>query len=408
VGTGLTSASRVRGKRSSLPSEPGLFTGIYGRGRVAAEVSDQAWLRAMLDVEAALARAGAAERLIPEASCQEIVAACHPDGYDLAELGRQAADHATPAVGLVRALRAAVPESAQQYVHLGATSQDILDTALMLIARRALEPLLDDARAAADAAARLATAHRATPMIGRTLLQQALPVTFGLRAAQWLVAIEEADDWLDAVREHGLAVQMGGPVGARDPAIAALVAAELHLAEPVVPWQAVRIRPVELAAALGTLSGAVGKIARDVTLLAAQEVAEAHEGGGPDRGGSSAMAHKHNPVGAVSILACARRTPGLVAATLQAMEQEHERAAGAWQAEWGIHTELLALTGSAVAWARELLVELSVDPERMAANLRASAAADSPLPEGAAVLIDRALAAHAQRGANRTAQEAGP
>jgi 3-carboxy-cis,cis-muconate cycloisomerase len=172
------------------------------------------------------------------------------------------------------------------------------------------------------------------------------------------------------------------------------VAADLGLAEPIVPWQAVRVRPAEFAAALGALAGVLGKIARDVTLLAQQEVGEAAEGGGSGRGGSTAMAHKRNPVGAVSTLACVKRTPGLVAGALAAMEQEHERAAGAWQAEWGIHTELLGLTASAAAWGRALLEGLEIDAERMRANLAASPAADAPLPDGAARLVDRALAAH--------------
>jgi 3-carboxy-cis,cis-muconate cycloisomerase len=377
-----------------LPSESGLFGGIYGRGRAVADLSDRAWLQAMLDVEAALARANAAEGLIPAVSARSIVAACRAPGFDIDELGREAARHASPVVGLVAALRAVLPAAVRDHVHVGATSQDVVDTALMLIARRALEPLLDDVRGAAEAAARLAVEHQKTPMIGRTLLQQALPVTFGLRAAQWLVGLDEARGRLRHLRERELAVQMGGPVGARAPAVAARVAIELGLAEPVLPWQAIRIRPVGLAAALGAMAGVLGKIARDVTLLAQQEVAEAREGGGPRRGGSSAMAHKHNPVAAVSILACVKRAPGLVATTLACMEQEHERAAGAWQAEWGAHTELLALTASAAAWTRELLEQLQIDPERMRANLAASPAARAPLPDGADELIQRALAAH--------------
>ncbi|MFZ0090460.1 MAG: lyase family protein [Solirubrobacteraceae bacterium] len=380
-----------------MPSEPGLFGGIYARGRVAAELTDAAWLQAMLDVEAALARACAAQGLIPAAAAEEIAAACRADRFDLTALGAQAAFHATPVVGLVAAVRDAVSEPAREHVHRGATSQDIVDTALMLIARRALGPLLDDAAGVAGAAARLADEHRATPMIGRTLLQQALPVTFGLRAAGWLVGVDESRSWLRETRDRGLAVQMGGPVGARGPAIAVRVAAELELAEPVVPWPAIRVRPARLAAGLGALSGVLGKIARDVTLLAAQEVAECREGDpdpGHPRGGSSAMAHKRNPVAAVSALACAKRTPGLVATALAAMEQEHERAAGAWQAEWGTYTELLRLTGAAAAWTRELLEHLIVDPERMRANLAASRSGDADIPEAADELVERALRAH--------------
>jgi 3-carboxy-cis,cis-muconate cycloisomerase len=348
----------------------------------------------MLDVEAALARANAAEGLIPPAAARSIVAACRAPGFDMDELGREAARHATPVVGIVAALRTALPEGAREHVHVGATSQDVVDTALMLIARRALEPLLDDVRGAADAAARLAAEHRATPMIGRTLLQQALPVTFGLRAAGWLVALDEGRRRLRDISDHELAVQMGGPVGARAPAVAARVAGMLGLAEPVLPWPAIRIRPVSLAAGLGALAGVLGKIARDITLLAQREVGEAREGGAAVRGRSSAMAHKRNPVGAVSVLACVKRTPGLVATVLACMEQEHERAAGGWQAEWGVHTELLALTASAAAWARELLERLEIDPERMRARLAASPAGGAPLPDGAEELIERALAAH--------------
>ena len=377
-----------------MTSEQGLFAGIYRRGHVAAELSDRACLQAMLDVEAALARACAAEGLIPERSAGQIADACRAERFDVAQLAAAAADSATPVVGLVKALRAAVAEPVREDVHLGATSQDISDTALMLIAHRALGPLLADGRAAADAAARLARSYRDTPMIGRTLLQQAVPTTFGLRAAGWTVGIDAAAGRLREVRETELAVQMGGPVGAREPGVAARVAAELGLAEPVMPWQAIRLRPVALAAALGAFSGVLAKIARDVTLLAQQEVAEVREGGGPERGGSSAMAHKRNPVGAVSVLACAKRTPGLVATALAVMEQEHERAAGAWQAEWGTYAELLALTGSAAAWARELLENLEVDAERMRVNLAAAPTAGEPVSAGAGALIDRALEAH--------------
>jgi 3-carboxy-cis,cis-muconate cycloisomerase len=375
-------------------AEPGLFGGIYGRGAAAAELTDRAWLQAMLDVEAALARACAAEGLIPGLAADEIAGASQADRFDIAQLGRDAADSATPVVALVKALRAAVPEPARAHVHAGATSQDISDTAMMLIARRALVPLLADARAAADATAELARLHRDTPMIGRTLLQEAVPTTFGVRAAGWLTGIDEGRRRLRQVRDSDLAVQMGGPVGARAPAVAAHVAAELGLAEPVMPWHAIRLRPVALASALGAFCGVLAKIARDVTLLAQQEEGEVQEGGGPERGGSSAMAHKRNPVGAVSVLACAKRTPGLVATALAAMEQEHERAAGAWQAEWGTYTELLGLTGSATAWARELLENLIVHPDLMQANLAGAPTGDQPIPEGAGELVDRALEAH--------------
>ena len=377
-----TSGSRATARPSSSTSE--LFGGLYARGGAAAEVTDAAWLRAMLDVEAALARALGALGELPAAEVEAVVAACTPEGFDLEALARDTALNASPVVGLARVLRERAPAA-----HRGATSQDVVDTATMLVAQRALRVVETDACAAADAAAALADAHRDTPVMARTLLQQALPTSFGLKAAGWLHGIDEAVGGLVAVREDVLAVQMGGPVGHRDPAVAAEVASVLGLGVPVLPWQATRVRPAALACALGVLSGVLAKVARDVALLAQTEVGEAREGG-EGRGASSAMAHKRNPVGSVAVLACAQRVPGLVASVLAGMAGEHERAAGAWQAEWGTLTELLRLTGSAAAWARELLEELDVDTERMRANL-----GDAEVDLGCAgELIDRALLAH--------------
>lgn len=321
---------------------------------MAAAVSDEAWVQAMLDVEAALGgrRLTAAE-------------------VDIGELAREGAEHASPVVPLAQRFRS---------THAGATSQDILDTAMMLVAKRALVPLLADARGAADAAAGLAERYRGAPVMGRTLLQDAVPTSFGLKAAGWMTAIDEASGELRAVP---LAVQMGGPVGHRDPSVAAEVAQRLGLEEPVLPWHTDRVRPARLAGALGVVAGALSKAARDVTL------SDAVREGVPGRGGSSAMAHKQNPVAAVSVLACGKRVPGLVATMLSAMEQEHERAAGAWQAEWGTITELLRLTGSAAAWARDMLEHLEVDAEAM----RAGAGSDPDLGASSA-LIDRALEMH--------------
>jgi 3-carboxy-cis,cis-muconate cycloisomerase len=355
-------------------SEGGLFGGILGRGRVAAEVSDRAWLQAMLDVEAALARAQAAAGVVDAAHAELIAAACDAGRYDLDALGAEAAASATPVVALVRALRAQVGGDAAGDVHRGATSQDVLDSAAMLVARRATEPLLDDLAAAAGAAARLADEHRATPMPGRTLLQQAVPITFGLKAAGWLVAVDEASARLRAVREARLAAQLGGAAGTLaglgDAGLDVLArfAGELGLAEPVLPWHTDRTRIADLAGALAGACGVAAKVARDVTLLAQTEVDEVREGG-DDRGGSSAMPHKRNPVAAVSTLAAARQAPGLTATLLAAMEQEHERAAGAWQSEWRALSELLRATGSAAAWLRDMLERLEVDPERMRANI---------------------------------------
>jgi len=337
---------------------------------VADEVSGHAWLQAMLDFEAALARAVA-----PAEAADEIAAACVADGFDLEEIGRSAADKGTPVPGLLSALRAKLPGEAAGHVHRGATSQDVVDTAAMLVAKRALGPLLEDLGAAADACASLAERYRDAPMAGRTLLQQAAPITFGLKAAGWMNGLDEARGELFDVRENVLAVQLGGAVGTLaalggdgGSAVAA-VARSLELAEPALPWHTVRTRPARLASALGAAAGVMGKIARDVELLAQTEVGEVSEGGGEGRGGSSTLPHKRNPVGAVAVSACAARVPGLVATMLASMTQEHERAAGAWQAEAETVSDLLRLTGSAAAALRELLERLQVDTDRMRANL---------------------------------------
>jgi 3-carboxy-cis,cis-muconate cycloisomerase len=285
-----------------------------------------------------------------------------------------------------------VGEQVAPHVHLGATSQDIIDTAAMLLSRRALEPLLADAASAIAAAGALAETHRASPMAARTLLQHAQLTTFGLRAAGWLVGLEEACARLREVASARLAVQMGGPSGTRAPQVAARVAAELALVEPTLPWGTVRVRSAELASALGVLAGVLAKIARDVALLAQSEVGELREGGAPGRGGSSAMAHKRNPVASVSVVACTTRVPGLVATMLAAMPQEHERAAGGWQAEWGTLSDLLTLVGSAAAWSADLLGNLEVDAERMREN---ASGLEGEL-DAVDSLIDRALAESAR------------
>jgi 3-carboxy-cis,cis-muconate cycloisomerase len=382
-----------------------LFGGTYARGGAAAAVSAQAWLDAMVDAEAALAAACVAEELIPPEAGRAIHDALRQRPFDLTAIAAEAANHASPVVPLVRELRRRVGPEFADAVHLGATSQDILDTAAMLVTRRALEPILADAGAAAAAAARLADAHRMTPVAGRTLLQQALPTSFGLIAAGWLVSIRRASSELERITESGLAVQMGGPVGNRAPQVAARMAVTLELSEPLLPWHTERTRIAQLAAGLGGLTGALAKIARDVTLMAQSEVGELREGG-EGRGGSSAMAHKRNPVAAVSVIACSRRVPGLVATLFSAMEQELQRAAGAWQSEWGTLAELLSLTGSTAAWAGDLIGNLEVDAERMRANLLLLARAGVPEaahPEDALTsageLIDRALSTGLTDGA---------
>jgi 3-carboxy-cis,cis-muconate cycloisomerase len=370
---------------------------MLARGGVRAQVDDRAWLQAMLDAEAALARAEARAGLIPGEHADAIARACRASEFDLAEIGREAAATANPVVPLVRALSAAVEGAAAGDVHRGATSQDILDTAAMLVTSRALRPLLEDLSAGSDAAAELAREHRDTPIAGRTLLQQALPTTFGMKAAGWTAGLDDAAARLRSVRDGRLAAELGGGAGTLASlgddgiAVLALFAEELGLQEPVVPWHTARGRIADLAGALGEAAGAVGKPALDVVLLAQTEVAEVHEGI-PGRGGSSTLPHKQNPVAAVSAVACATQAPGLVSTLLAGMLQEHERAAGGWQSEWLPLSRLLETVGSAAAWTRDCLEHLEVDGDRMRANLDVT---DGLL---LAERITTALAPHLGRG----------
>ncbi|MGV9763622.1 3-carboxy-cis,cis-muconate cycloisomerase [Micromonospora tulbaghiae] len=377
---------------SSSPSD-GLLGGLSGDPGVDAQLTDRALLQAMLDAEAALAGAAADCGVTPRPAAEAIAAQCHADRYDAAELGREAENAGNPVVPLVRSLTAAVPDEARAWVHLGATSQDILDTALVLVTVRAVGPLLGHLDAAAAAAARLAATYRDTVMVGRTLGQQAAPTTFGLKAAGWLVGLVEAGSRLRQVRA-ALPAQLGGAVGTlaalgpAGPAVAERYAERLRLAASPLPWHTRRQPVLDLAAALGGLLAATGKVALDVGLLAQTEVGEVAEGGA-DRGGSSAMPHKRNPVDSVLVTAAARRAPGLVGTIFAAAGQEHERAAGAWHAEWEPLLDLLHVAGGAAARTARMLDGLEVRPDRMRANLDATGGL--VLAEAVAARLARAL-----------------
>jgi 3-carboxy-cis,cis-muconate cycloisomerase len=382
---------------SSSGSEPGLFGPVLARGGAADEVTDGAWLSALLEVEAALAAAAADIGIVDRQSAEAVASACaDATTYDAGAIGAAAAATGTPVLALADAIRAAVPESARGAVHVGATSQDVLDTAMMLVVRRAAVPVVADLAGAADAAAGLAAEHRNTVMAGRTLGQQAVPVTFGLVCAQWMTGLDGSADRLATVA-RALPLQYGGAAGTRAAAdrrgseLAARLAERLDLRDPVLPWHTIRLPVADLAGALGTACGIVAKVAGDVVLLAQTEVAELSDAD-PARGGSSAMAHKANPVAAVSARACARRGPGLVATLLGAMEQEHQRAAGAWHSEWRTLTDLLVATGSAAAWLHDCLEHLVVHADRMAGNLTADLRDVGP--GDAAALTDLALREH--------------
>ena len=340
-------------------------------------------MNALLRVEACLAAAQAELGRIPAQHAEAIGRACAA-GVDV---DAEAARTATPVVPLVAALRAAVGPEVAPSVHVGATSQDVMDTAAMLGVREHRGPIAEDLAAAANTAADLARAHRSTPMAGRTLLQRANPITFGFEAATWMTALDDAQ--LELTRLT-LPVQLGGPVGTlADAELVRALAERLDLDAPAFPWHTSRAPVARIAAALGIAAGTAGKVATDVVLLSQTEVGETCEEGGEGYGGSSAMPHKHNPIAAISARAAALRAPGLVATVLACMPQEHQRAAGAWQAELPALGDLLAVTGEAVGRVRESLERLVVDPERMRANL-GDATVDVA---GAEALVDRALEA---------------
>ncbi|MBC2638782.1 MULTISPECIES: 3-carboxy-cis,cis-muconate cycloisomerase [unclassified Rhodococcus (in: high G+C Gram-positive bacteria)] len=362
---------------SPEPSRGALFDPTFGAGELSALLSDRAWVTAMVEVEGALARAEAKCDVIPAASADAISSVfariVAEDSVDVGALGEAAAAGGNPVIPLVTLLRgevagAGVPGS---HVHKGATSQDILDTALMLLCRRSGAHVLASLDEAALCAEALARAQRGTPIAGRTLGQQALPTTFGVLAAGWMTALHRASravfDAFDA-----LPVQLGGAAGTsaalypRGLDVADVLADELGLARQDVPWHTDRTRIALLASALGTAAGAVSKIATDIVFLSATEVGEVSEG---TPGGSSAMPHKRNPVAAIAARAAARRVPGLVATILGSMDHEQQRAAGAWHAEWETLTDLLRLTGGAVARITDSLGGLNVHPDAMARNL---------------------------------------
>jgi 3-carboxy-cis,cis-muconate cycloisomerase len=353
-----------------LPSEA-LFLPILVPEEVRDAVSERAWLEAMLASERALARAEARVGVIPAEAAEAIAAACGPERFDVAQLAEEGRRVANPVEPLVRALVAEAGE-AGRWVHWGATSQDVLDTASMLVARGALDVILHELDGVADGCVALAEAHRMTPMAARTVLQQAVPTTFGLVAAGWLTSILDVGARLEAVRDQRLAAQLGGAggtlaaLGADGLAVARAFAEEVGLPEAPLPWHALRVRVAELGAALDVAAGALAKVALDVTLLAQTEVGEVAERQG---GGSSAMPQKRNPVGAVLTSACARTARGHASVLVAGLPQEHQRAAGAWQAEWLALSGALAFTGGAAASLRETVAGLEVRPERMTENL---------------------------------------
>ncbi|MFF8484496.1 3-carboxy-cis,cis-muconate cycloisomerase [Streptomyces sp. CAI-85] len=373
--------------------DAGLLSPVRAGTPVEAATGDRAWLQAMLDAEAALARAQARLGTLPASAAATISSAARAERLDVRALALAARETANPVVGLVQAFTAVVAEddpSAAEYVHRGSTSQDILDTGAMLVAARALRLVLADLHRTADALAGLAREHRDTPMAGRTLTLHAVPTTFGLKAAGWRALVLASAERLERVLAHGLPVALGGAAGTLAgyleyakvdggvpdeglgdylDRLTAAYAEETGLARPVLPWHALRTPLADLAAALSHTAAALGKLAVDVQVLARTEVAEVCEPAPAGRGASSAMPHKRNPVLATLIRSAALQVPVLAAGLTQCLTTEDERSGGAWHAEWLLLRECLRLAGGAAHTAVELAEGLTVRPERMRANL---------------------------------------
>ena len=354
-------------------TEPGLYGSLFADAEMQAVFSDRATLQGMLDFEAALARDEAAAGLIPAEAAADITAACNARLYDIGEIGRQTTLAGNPAIPMVRMLTARVAErtpEAARWVHWGATSQDAIDTGRLVQVASGLRLIEHRLARLAAILARLADRHRATVMPGRTLLQHALPTTFGLKVAYWLDAIVGHAAALMRLTPNA-PLQIGGAAGT----LASLGDRGAELQERMtgssmaVPWHATRQALAGLGAELGLLAGSLGKIGRDVSLLMQTEVGEVFEPAEAGKGGSSALPHKRNPVQSLMLVTIAQRTPGLVATLLTALPQEHERAVGGWHAEWEVMPQLFTLTGAALNHAIAMIDGLEIDEARMRANL---------------------------------------
>ncbi|MBK5536536.1 3-carboxy-cis,cis-muconate cycloisomerase [Pseudomonas sp. TH08] len=339
---------------------------------------DQGRVQAMLDFEAALARAEARVGLIPSSAVAPIAAACSAGLYDFAALGEAIATAGNSAIPLVKALGkqiAASDAEAERYVHLGATSQDVMDSGLVLQLRQALKLIEGDLAQLADSLATQAQRYAATPLAGRTWLQHATPVTLGMKIAGWLGALTRSRQRLRELKPRLLVLQFGGAsgtlaaLGEQALPIAQALAEELQLTLPEQPWHTQRDRVVEFGAVLGLIAGSLGKVGRDISLLMQTEAAEVFEPSAPGKGGSSTMPHKRNPVGAAVLIGAATRVPGLVSTLFSAMPQEHERSLGLWHAEWETLPEICCLVSGSLQQARLLADGLEVDAARMARNL---------------------------------------
>lgn len=382
---------------------PGLLGELFTSRAVGEIFSELACLQGLLDFEAALARAEADVGLMSKEAAALIGSCCRSELFDMGALAAATATAGNLAIPVVRALSqlvAAQDPAAGRMVHWGATSQDAIDTGLMLQLQRVLDIFDDELGRLSDALAGLAEQHRRTVLTGRTWLQAGPPVTLGLKAAGWLSSIERQRDRMSELKARVLVLQFGGAVGTlaslgpQALPIATRLGQILELGVPDLPWHAHRDRVAETGAALGLLTGTLGKVARDISLLMQSEVAEVSEPHAPDRGGSSTMPHKRNPVGAAAILAAATRVPALVSTLLYGMPQEHERGLGGWQAEWETLPQICLLAAGALKHAVEICEGLEVDAHRMRANLESTLGVvlAEPVAMALARTMDRATA----------------
>ncbi|HWZ97427.1 MAG TPA: 3-carboxy-cis,cis-muconate cycloisomerase [Candidatus Dormibacteraeota bacterium] len=355
-----------------------LLDGLFYSPSVEKSFSDTATVQAMLDFEAALARAEAKTGVIPSSAAATIAANCRAEIIDLTSLATATPQSANLAIPLVKQLTALVAKQnpdAARFVHWGATSQDAIDTGLILQIRHALNPVISDLDSLCDTFAKLAEAHRATPIVARTLLQQALPTSFGFIVAGWLDAILRHRTRLLALKNHALVLQFGGAVGnlaalgAQGPLVAKHLADELLLPLPTVSWHSHRDRIGEVGATFGLLAGSLNKIAHDLSLHMQTEVQELAEPSAPGRGSSSTMPHKQNPVACAAILAATTRVPGFVSTILSVMPQDHQRGLGSWHAEWQTLPEIVRLSAGALHHLAALAPNLQANVLRMQQNL---------------------------------------
>lgn len=355
-----------------------LFDAYFTGKAMGAVFCDHGRVQAMLDFEAALARAQASTGLIPSSAVAPIEAACRAELYDFEALGLAIASAGNSAIPLVKALGkqiASVSPEAERYVHLGATSQDVMDSGLVLQLRAALALIEQDLQQLGEVLAQQAQRYATTPLAGRTWLQQATPVTLGMKIAGWLGAVTRSRQRLQALKPRLLSLQFGGAsgtlaaLGEQALPVAHALAAELKLALPDQPWHTQRDRLVEFGAVLGLVAGSLGKMGRDISLLMQTEAAEVFEPSAPGKGGSSTMPHKRNPVGSAVLISAATRVPGLLSTLFSAMPQEHERSLGLWHAEWETLPEICCLVAGALAQALNIAQGLEVDAQRMAQNL---------------------------------------